>query len=237
MLGFTLRMPTKGVLWLNVCLSLSYCPSKGKTRALLHGCTHSQRDTIRRQLRAFSSLALHPLLIPVLFIAMKQRLIRDQEQRLWANLVNVETKSGLTGAPAIAARLLPATSLIDQNIDFVTRRALGIVQLATYAASHAKALFVVIQSIQESVKQVNAATSHPNKDQIEEAGLILSERLMFLAQTTQVLLGDLEFVEKRAQVQITAVSNLTPVLVANLLRCLLRSIISWPRKTLESVRH
>lgn len=236
MIGFTLRMSTKGVLWLTVSLSLSYCPSKGNTRALLFGCTRSQRAALREQLRAFSSLASHPLLIPVLLINMKQRLIADQERRLWARLVDVETKSGLTGAPAIGTKFLPVSSLTDQNIDFVTRRALGIVQIATYARTHAQALLVIFQSIQESMNKVNAATPHPNKARIEKAGLILSERLTFLAQTTQVMLGDLEFIEKRAQVQITAVWQLMPTPMAYLLTSLPRYTISWPRRTRALVR-
>lgn len=235
-LGFTLRMPTKGVLWLTASLSISYYPSKGNTRALLHGCTHSQRDALRGQLRAFSSLAPHPLLIPLLLITMKKQLIDNQEQQLWKSLVDIETQSGLTGAPAIGARSHSASLLIDQNIEIVTRRALGIVQIATYAGTHAKSLLVMIQSIQESVNKVNAATSHPHKDCIEKAGLILSERLTFLAQTTQVMLGDLEFIEKRAQVQITAVWNLMPIFMACLLTCLPRYTISWRRMTPALVR-
>ena len=174
------------VLWLDVSLSLSYHPSTGYTGALLHGCTHRQRSALRRQLCACSSLGSHPLLIPVLLISMKQQIIGDQAQGLWRDLMTVETESGLTGAPVIGARSFQASSLTDQDIESVTRRALGIVQIAAAAGAHAKALLVLIQSIQESLKEVDRATIPTNKEHIQKAGRILLERLKSLAQTTQV---------------------------------------------------
>ena len=174
----------------------------------MHGCTHRQRDDLRRQLCAFAPLGSQPLLIPVLLISMKQKIVGEQVQELWDGLMEVETESGLTGAPLIGAHPYSASSLTEQNIDYVTRQALGIVQIAAASGMHSKALLILIQSIQDSIKEVNVVTVPANKEHIHKAGRILSERLTFVAQTTQIMLDDLQYIEKRAQVQITAVGNL-----------------------------
>jgi hypothetical protein len=198
-------MPTKGVIWMDASLSMYYSPSKSHTRAYLHGCSEPQILFIQQQLRAFSSIASHPLLLPVILVAMKQHLIGEQESRLWTSLVDVETRSGLTGAPRMDTHPRPGNQLTEYNIEIVTMRALGVVQIATYAETHAKALLVMIEAIMESIKSVTEVTPHPNKTNVEKAGSLLSEQLVFLAHKTRVLLGDIQFVEKRAQVQITAV--------------------------------
>jgi hypothetical protein len=192
---------------MDASLSMYYSPSKSHTRAYLHGCSEPQRFFIQQQLRAFSSIASHPLLLPVILVAMKQHLIGEEESKLWTSLVDVETRSGLTGAPRMDTHPHSGSQLTEYNIEVVTIRALGVVQIATYAETHAKALLVMIEAIMESIKSVTEATPHPNKTNIEKAGSLLSERLVFLAHKTRVLLGDIQFVEKRAQVQITAVGS------------------------------
>ena len=148
---------------------------------------------------------------------MKQHLIGEEESKLWTSLVDVETRSGLTGAPRMDTHPHSGSQLTEYNIEVVTIRALGVVQIATYAETHAKALLVMIEAIMESIKSVTEATPHPNKTNIEKAGSLLSERLVFLAHKTRVLLGDIQFVEKRAQVQITAVGQPAFLLKALLL--------------------
>jgi hypothetical protein len=192
---------------MDASLSMYYSPSKSHTRAYLHGCSEPQIFFIQQQLRALSSIASHPLLLPVILVAMKQHLIGEQESKLWTSLVDVETRSGLTGAPRMDTHPQPGSQLTEYNIEVVTIRALGVVQIATYAETHAKALLVMIEAIIESIKSVTEVTPHPNKTNIEKAGSLLSEQLVFLAHKTRVLLGDIQFVEKRAQVQITAVGQ------------------------------
>lgn len=75
----------------------------------------------------------------------------------------------------------------------------------------------MIDAILESIKSVTKVTPDPNRTNIEKAGSLLSERLVFLARKTWVLLGDIQFVEKRAQVQITAVGQPVFLLKALLL--------------------
>lgn len=168
-----------------------YSPSQNHTRAYLHGCSEQQRIFIQQQLQAFSSIASHPLLLPVILVTIKQHLISEQETGLWENLVDVETSSGLTGAPRIDTYPQVGTQLIEYNIEVMTRHALGVVQIATYAETHAKALLVMIDAILESIKSVTKVTPDPNKTSIEKAGSLLSERLVFLAHKTRVLLGDI----------------------------------------------
>ncbi|RYP16669.1 hypothetical protein DL765_004989 [Monosporascus sp. GIB2] len=102
-----------------------------------------------------------------------------------------------------AAQETPESELND-----VTVAVLGVIQLTTYAESHAKALLLIIDGIRRGIETLNKkAGQSGDAEYITAAGKMLSEKLAFLEQRTQVVMADIAFVEKRAQAQQAAVYN------------------------------
>jgi len=136
---------------------------------------------------------------------MKERIIAVERDRLWKNLVSVETKSGLTGAPLVGTNPLPGGWLRERNAEFVTIQALGVVQIATSAVMHAKGLLLILNAIKGSIESISKLAQQPAKGQIEQIGSVLLEKLILLEHRTRNLLADLESTQKRGEVQIAAV--------------------------------
>ena len=100
-IGYTMRRPTRGILAMDIALSISHDPATGMTSALLLGCSDIQQAFIHEQIKTFAGLASHPLLLPLLFSAHQEQLLNREKDRLWRSLLEVETASGQTGAPAV----------------------------------------------------------------------------------------------------------------------------------------
>jgi hypothetical protein len=97
----------------------------------------------------------------------------------------------------------------ESEFNDVTVAVLGVIQLTTYAESHAKALLLVIDGIRGGIDSLNKkAKQNGDAEYITGASKILSEKLAFLEQRTQVVMADIAFVEKRAQAQQAAVCSL-----------------------------
>jgi len=212
-------LSSRGILEIDVCVSISYRPSTGTVKAFLQGCTSKQQSEVGSQLREFSALSGHPLLVPILLAQLKVCCIEEEEADLWNLLVDVETRSRQTGAPAINSASpyddlmvgdRVANSIIQQERDDskfqrITLDVVGIIQRTTYAESHAKALLLSIDEIRKSMEVVRDAAATFKTGHVEKVGEMLSEKLDLLEHKTRVTTGDIGFVEKRAQAQQSAV--------------------------------
>jgi hypothetical protein len=194
--GFTMRRSTRGIIAMNIALSISYNASSGLTCALLLGCSDIQEAFVSEQIKAYSALASHPLLLPILLTTYQLRLLRRETKRLWRRLLKVETESKQTGAPVINSRFHPKKRI---DYDSITKDVLGVIQLTVSWESYTQALLLGIESIQESISYIDAKTSYP-------AAGILAERLIFLFHESKIMLWDFQLIDKRGQAQMIAVS-------------------------------
>lgn len=197
-----MRRSTRGILAMNIALSISHDPGNGMTCGLLLGCSDIQQAFIHEQIKTHAMLASHPLLLPILFTAHQQQPLNRERKRLWVSLLKVETASGQTRAPAIGSHLFPEES---QDYGKITKSVLGIIQIASAWESYSKALLLGIESIQESLKHINNNTPDTRKDILEASTAIFIEWLTSVSHKSKVMLWDLEFINKRAQAQMTAV--------------------------------
>ena len=124
---------------MNISLSLSYDPSTGMTYGLLLGCSDIQQAFINEQIKTLATLAIHPLLLPVLFSAHQQQLLNRERKELWVSLLKVETESGQTGTPVINSHTF---QMMSQDYGRVTERVLGVIQIASAWESYSKALIM-----------------------------------------------------------------------------------------------
>lgn len=200
-------MPTKGVIWFNISLSLYYSPTKRLTRAYLHSCSEQHRLHVQSQLHAFSSFASHPLLLPLILVDMKLQLLDQMTDEQWRHMLAVETISGLTGAPRIGTNPHPGNYLTEDQINVVTRDVLGIIQIAMAMETHCIALLLIIESVQKSVEHVNKTTAQAIRQNVEKVSSLILERLTSLDHKTRILLSRVQYVERRTQLQVTAVSR------------------------------
>jgi len=215
-----MRLSSRGILEMDASASISYHAGTGAVNIFLHGCKSEQQKEIRDLLQAnHYVLAGHPLLLPNTLVAMKLDLIERQENNLWEELVKVETLSKQTNRPAVGSSVsydepmmkspLAGTNLSRNNISDSLQRftiqVLGVLQEVTYIESHAKALLLLIDKIQRSIDAVNKLAESPQREYIANTGAMLSDSLDILAHRTQVLLADIQFIEKRAQAQQSAV--------------------------------
>ena len=86
-----MRRSTRGIIAINIAISLSYDPSIGLTCGLLHGYSTAQQTFVGEQIKTFALLVSHPLLLPVLFSTNLRQLLRIERDRLWERLLQMET--------------------------------------------------------------------------------------------------------------------------------------------------
>jgi hypothetical protein len=187
---------------MNISLSLSYNPSTCMTNGLLLGCSDIQQAFVHEQIKTLATLASHPLLLPVLFSAHQLQLLNRERKQLWVSLLKVETESGQTGAPVINSNIFPKKS---KNYGRITKHVLGVVQIASAWESYSKALILGIDSIQDNLIYLNDLTTGPRKATVKAVATVLTEWLTSVRHKSNVMLWDFEFIDKRAQAQMTAV--------------------------------
>lgn len=197
-----MRLFTRGVHCLDTCLSISYDAASCSTRALLHRCTKAQQAAIKAQIEANPiSSTMHPLFLPVALLAIKRKIIGEQRDMLWRHLTDAEMQTGQTGAPIFRHY---AQSDEDDDINEITKQVIGVIQLSTAAEQHAKTLLTVLEAVQKSIQTIGETSGQ--RDIVQRVGEMLTERLDFIEQKTKMLIFDLQYFEKRAQAQLTAVS-------------------------------
>ena len=148
----------------------------------------------------------------------------DQEDiRLWNQLVAVEKRSGQTDAP-------PVESVVDfggshrgtiqqrdsgtpknhdgDNFQWITRKVLVVTQLTASAESHAKSLLLSLDEIRKHTSLVNDLIDPAMRDDMRKVSDGLVEKLDLLSHRTQVIMNDVQFIEKRAQAQQSAIHSI-----------------------------
>jgi hypothetical protein len=186
---------------MNVALAISHNPSSGLTHAILRGCSVAQQTFIQEQIKTWSALAGHPLFLPVLLTGYLRQLLRYQTELLWENLLEAETESGQTGAPA-----MNASPRGHMDYGSITNLILSVVQTGSAWESYTNTLILCIKSIQESISYINLVTPDSRKKTTEIQSTVLTERLAFLSHKSSVMLWDIQFFLRRAEAQMTAVS-------------------------------
>jgi hypothetical protein len=179
---------------------------------------------VQRRLQQWAALSDHPLLLPTILVEMKVDRINKEEVELWNLLVRVEGQSKQTGAPAINGTIpdlgysnhddelekeKTQQERVDSEFQQVTLGVVGVIQRTTSLGSHAKALLLSIETIQKSIKIVGDMEPTLDVAHIKKVGGMLSEKLDLLEHRTRVMIGDIEFIEKRAQAQQSAVRPYT----------------------------
>lgn len=207
-IGYTMRRPTWGILAMDICLSISYCTKTGMTLGVLHGCSELQQSFIVEQLRTFASLARHPLLLPILFSAHQRQLVHQEARKLYYSLLNIEMASGQTGAP-VKGTYYP--SIGAEDFSQMSNLTLGILQLASAWQNTLKGIMLGIKEIQENIEHLSRNTKN-SVCPMEESEGIFSGWLHFTLHQSEVVLSQLEYIDKRAQAQMAAVRFLRMIL-------------------------
>lgn len=229
-----MRRTNRGVLGIDIALSMSYDPGTGLTYGLLLGCSDAQQSFIRQEIDSLKRMARHPLLLPVLLLGQQQILLRELTEWVWLDLLDVEKASGRTGVvqdlPDGADRKDTTRPRIGYGA--MTNKALGVVQLASAWESQTKALISDIETIQKETKHIDsmifgclskeandtAAASTTNNNNTTSAprrtgrgypqiARNLKESLVLVLYNSNTILSDLGFINKRAEAQMNAVSQ------------------------------
>lgn len=229
-----MRRHNRALRGMDLALSLSYDITTGIICGVLLGCDMDQQTFIRQQLQSLRDMTRHPLLLPVLLAGQQQVLLHEETEVLWHDLLRVEAASGQTGVVVVSGDEHTPGGLGRQKVRVaakrertnnqittkqITNKVLGVVQLASSWESHIKALAQDIKALCESLKEVkNVVTSNP--DAMDKSSVVslnvpkittisekLEEALYLTLHKSNTVLWDLEYINKRASAQMTAVSS------------------------------
>ena len=196
-----MRRSSRGILAINIALSLSHCPETGITYAMLLGRSPMQAAYITQRIIDLAPVAHHPAFLPTLICTFHRNLLRRLCDKANDDLFGVEMDSGQTWAPVVGWR----PQGMRPNDMEITKRVLGVIQLTTAWEPYSKALLSDIESIQEFIEHVNGITPAPRSMLVAAEGRILHERLSFLARKSSLMLWRFGYVKQRAQAQQAAV--------------------------------
>ena len=199
-----MRRSTQGILAMNMVLSISHDPNTGLTCGVVLTWSDEQTTFVTEELKSYCGLAGYPLLLPILFTDYQRGLLREEGERIWERLLEVETASGQTGVSVMFAdnNTLSASS----DFDGMIKGALEVVQLAGAWVAYTEILISATETIQESIRQINATTPHGRLDYVEEAELVMVEYLGHISHRCHAMLLQLQYIYNRGQAQMTAVS-------------------------------
>ena len=213
---------------MNMVLSISHDPESGLTCGVVLTWSDEQTAFISEELKGYYAMAGYPLLLPILFTAYQRRLLHQEGQRIWGRLLETETMSGQTGVPVMHAELLHAPPA-SRDFDRMTKGVLEVVQLAAAWVNYTEVLLSTIEAIHESIRHINTTTPHARLDYVEPAESVMVEYLEFTCQRCKVMLAELQYIYKRGQAQMTAVSIALASFDPNVLMNHSSSIIISPK--------
>ena len=188
-----------------MALSISHDPNAGLTCGVVLTWSDEQTAFLTEELKGYYGMAAYPLLLPILFTDYQRGLLHQEERYIWERLLEVETASGQTGVPVI----YPDNYSLSASSDFdgLIKGALQIVQLAASWVQHTEILLSATETIQESIRHINATTPYERLDYVEEAESVLVEYLGYISHRCKTMLSQLQYFYKRGQAQMTAVST------------------------------
>ena len=193
---------------MDMAMSISHDPDSNLTCGLLLTRSDEQTAFVTKELERYKAIATYPLLLPLLFSDYQRQLLNEEGERLWFELLKMETQTGQTGVPV----MFMDVDLQRTNNDFdeMIKGVLHIVQLAAGWITYTESLLLVIEAIQVSLEYIHNTTPHSRQDHIEATESVLVEYLGFVHQRCKIMLSELQYIYKRGQAQMTAVSFLTP---------------------------
>ena len=216
--GYTLRIPTKRMISMNLALSVSHCPQSRLTFALLLGLSDAQQAFILDQLKSPGIVphAAHPLLLPVLLTCHHEALLHERVAYLWDRLIVGETESGQTGVPDpdLAGVWGGQWKRRDVGSAALTRHVLGIAQVSFLWESEVQTLLQNGTSMRASIRALmeiyKRGKRAPLTKMDAEAARFLRDLLAKCDKRAQTALSGFGFLSKRAEAQMNAVrSNLS----------------------------
>ena len=199
-----MRKATRGDVRLDLALAMSHEPESGSTCGLLLGCSDMQQTFMLQEIRDCNMFACHPLMLPVLITEYHRQILRKQAQRLWTRLLGIESSSGQTGAQI--AQMIPF--VVDKNdYDALIKGALELIQFSASWENYTHALLLGAETIQKSIDHLSLMSHCQNKAYMSTMADILTERLTFISHRAKIMGWDLQYINKRGQAQMTAVSS------------------------------
>ena len=215
---------------MNMVLAISHDPNASLTCGVVLTWSDEQTAFVTEELKGYYGLAGYPLLLPILFTDYQRGLLHQEGEYLWERLLEVETASGQTGAPVMFAHNYPRSASSD--FDTIIKGALEVVQLTAYWVAKTEMLLSVTETIRESIQHINATTPQERLDTVEQAESVMVEYLGYISRGNNAMLSELQFIYKRGQAQMTAVSAAFATLFnPNVLIQYPRSITISPKKT------
>ncbi len=190
---------------MNMALSISHDPNAGLTCGVVLTWSDEQTAFITEELKGYCGLAGYSLLLPILSTDYQRGLLHQESERIWDRLLEVETASGQTGAPAIFADHYPLSASSD--FDGMIKGALQVVQLAASWVACTEILLSTTETIQESIRHIYATTPDGRLDYVKEAESVMVEYLGCISHRCNAMLSRLQYIYKRGQAQMTAVST------------------------------
>ena len=199
-----MRRSTRGILAMNMVLSISHDPNTGLTCGVVLTWCDEQTTFVTEELKGYYVLAGYPLLLPILFTNYQRELLHQESERIWDGLLKVEAASGQTGTYI----MLTNNNSLSASGDFdgMIKGALQVVQLAASWAAYTEILLSATETIQESIRHIKATTPHGRLDYVEEAESVMVEYLGYISHRCNAMLSRLQYIYKRGQAQMTAVS-------------------------------
>ena len=198
-----MRRTSRGILAIDIALSLSHCIETRSTYALLLGRSNLQAAFIRQQVEELAKIAHHPAFLPTLVCSYHRTLLQKLSDSLNNDLFNVETDSGQTWTPIYNPRgFRRPGDCDDANI---TKRALGVIQLATAWEAYAKAVLCNIETIRDFMRYATSLVPEHRRSYVQLEDEIFHERLRFLEGKDKTVLWRFEYLKERAQAQQSAV--------------------------------
>lgn len=189
---------------MNMALAISHDPNAGLTCGVVLTWSDEQTAFITEELIGYYGLAGYPLLLPILFTDYQRRLLLEEGEHIWERLLEVETASGQTGVPVIFDDNYPLSASSD--FDTMIKGALQVVQLAAGWVAYTEMLISATETIGESIRHINATTPQERLDTVEESESVILEYVGYISHGNNAMLSQLQYIYKRGQAQMTAVS-------------------------------
>ena len=189
---------------MNFTLSMSFDPTSNVTCGILLTCSDKQTAFVGEELRRLHSLSGYPLLLPILLLAHQRRVLQQEGKYIWRKLLLVETMSGQTGVPVIYGQ--GATAATDINYDKMIKGAMQVIQLAASWTTYSEVLLLAADSIQETDRYILSRVPQAQLSYMEAAESAMIEYLDLTVHRSKVLHSDFQYIYKRGQAQMTAVS-------------------------------
>ncbi|KAH8744869.1 hypothetical protein BGZ57DRAFT_918915 [Hyaloscypha finlandica] len=155
-IGITLRQPNGGAFALDISFSASYNPITGCTNALVLSDSAEHLEYILQQTVELDTLVSNPLLLPTLISSHTVVVLESFLSERWSEFLRAEIASGQSGSEPFGPNDHYGLSRPMEFQDFkdLTKAILRIVQLVTSYERYLQEIFLCIESMQETIKNI-----------------------------------------------------------------------------------